>query len=292
MTANFIALGLIAAVSFLVPPIILLIVFMKNPIQRKGILLSFMIGGGIGVIFEWLIKEQGLTWLFNHTDLQSFSNSHFITYLFLVALAGALLAVVPECLVVVYGYKRQMSFAKAAMMGLGFAMAEAVTLAGYRSIATLVEMVKQTDTELYTGTGELFLSFFERCLMMVIHVGIVVSLVYFIENKIYVRGCLIALLCLLLESFVPGFLIAFSTPAYLELYTRSTALILVYVILFVMAVCCVMIMNMLRYSLQDGNVYSKQAIAAYQDRHKNSGESKNNAAAVTAKGSGKKGKKV
>lgn len=251
MTINIIALGLIAAVSILVPLAAALVVFIKSPYERKGSLISFFAGGCIGLVFEWFIKEQGLKWLFNHTDLQGFVNGHYLIYILCVSAAGALLAVIPEYLVIAYGYKRQMSFAKAVMMGLGFAMAEAVALAGYRSMTIMVEMLKNADAELQTDTKELFLSSFERCLMLVINVAIVAALVFFVENKMPVRGCIIAMICMVMASFVPGFLIAFSTKDYLQIYTRDTALWLVYIVLSVMALCGIVTLNGLKYSLND-----------------------------------------
>lgn len=251
MAVNLIGLGLIAAVSILVPLAAALAVFIKNPPERKGVIISFLAGGFIGLIFEWIIKEQGLKWLFNHTDLQGFVNGHYIIYILCVSVASALLAVIPEYLVIVYGFKSRMSFAKAVVMGLGFAMAEAVALAGYRSIAIIMELLKNADTELQMNTKELFLSSFERFLMLVINVAIVAALVFFIENKMSVRGFIIALICMVMSSFIPGFLIAFSTKDYLEIYTRDTALLLVYIVLSMMAFCSVVTLNVLKYSLKD-----------------------------------------
>lgn len=278
MTTNLFALGLIVAVSFFLPLILFLIVWIKTPIQRKGVFAAFITGVCIGLFFEWLIKEQGLKWLYNHTHLQKFVNSHYLCYVFLVALIGAILAVIPEYFVITYGYKRQMSFAKASVLGMGFAMVEAVTLVGYRSFATIVAIAGDADAKLETQTSELFLSSYERVLMFIIHIAIVVILAYFIENKMPVRGCMIALLCMVLESFVPGFLIAFSTTDYLELYTRNTALALVYVVLSVMAFCGMIILNALKYAMKDDKVYSRHAAVAYEEKrnkkHREKGERK------------------
>lgn len=264
MTVNIIALGITAVISVLVPLIILGIVIGKNPMERIGVLLAFLSGSAIYLLMEWGVKEQGLKILFNSTSLSDFMNQHYIPYLFLVALAGAILALIPELLVVQLLFKRQMSFAKASMLGLGYAMAEAVMLVGYRSFFTIVELLKDAETELNTTTVELYLSGYERILMMVIHIAIMAAFVYFIEQKIAVKGSIIVIVCLTLTAFLPGFFIAFSLKNYYEVYDRTVALVLVYVVLTMAAFCGGIVLNSLKYSFKDERIDSKQAVAAYR----------------------------
>lgn len=264
MTVSVAALGLTTVISIVVPLVILGIVIGKNPMERKGVLFAFLAGAGIYLLMEWGVKEQGLKLLFNHTSLSDFMNQHYIPYLLLIALVGAILALLPELLVVQLLFKRQMSFAKASMFGLGYAMAEAVMLVGYRSIFTIVELLKDSETELNTTTVELFLSGYERILMMVIHIAIMVAFVYFIEQKMTVRGSIIVIVCQTLAAFLPGFFIAFSLTNYYEIYDRTVALILVYVVLTMAAFCGGIVLNSLKYALKDERIDSKQAVAAYR----------------------------
>lgn len=115
----------------------------------------------------------------------------------------------------------------------------------------MVQILKNAGAGFQMDTKELFLSSFERCLMLVINVAVVAALVFFAENKMPVRGCIIAVICMAMASFIPGFLIAFSTKDYLEIYTRDTALCLVYIVLSVMAFCGAATLNALKYSLKD-----------------------------------------
>ena len=263
---NVIALGLTAIISVMVPLIILGIVIWKNPMERVGVLCSFFAGTGIYLLMEWGVKEQGLKILFNETSLPDFMNRHYIPYLLLVAIAGAILAFLPELLVVCLLFKRQMSFAKAVMFGMGYAMAEAVILVGYRSIYTIVELLQKPETDINTTTTELFLSGYERILMMVIHIAIIIAFVYFIEQKMVLLGSIIIMICLTLAAFLPGFLIAFSLKNYYEVYDRSVALLLIYILLTVAAFCGGIVINSLKYSLKDERIDSKQAIAAYRKK--------------------------
>lgn len=264
MTANVIALGLTAVISIVAPLIILGSVIWKNPMERKHVVLMFLAGAGSYLLMEWGLKEQTLKALFNHTSFSEFVNGHYIPYLLLVALAGAVLALIPALLVVCILLKKQVSFAKASMYGLGYATAEAVMLAGYRCIFSIIELVKNPETELNTTTVELFLSCYERILVMLIHIAVMVVLVYFIEQKMAVRGSVIAVLCLTMASFLPGFFIAFTLKNYYEVYDRNVALILVYVVLTMAAFCSGIVLNGLKYSLKDERIDSKQVIAEYR----------------------------
>ena len=266
MVMNIIALGLTAVISIIVPLVVLGIVIWKNPMERKQVFLAFLTGAGSYLVMEWGVKEQGLKALFNYTSFSEFANEHYIPYLFVVAFAGAVLALIPALLVVCILFKKQMSFAKASMYGLGYAMAEAIMLAGYRCIFSIIELVKNSETELNTTTVELFLSGYERILVMLIHIAIMVVLVYFVEQKMSVKGSLIAVLCLTMASFLPGFFIAFSLENYYEVYDRNVALTLVYIVLTVAAFCSGIVLNGLKYALKDERIDSKQAIAAYRKK--------------------------
>ena len=251
MTLEIIALILTAVVSIIIPLVVLGVLIARNRKQWKGIGLLFVLGAVVYVAMEWGLKEHGLAWLFNHTKFMDFMNNHYIPYLLVVAFAGAVFAVLPMTLMVVAVFKKQVSFAKAIAFGLGYTMLESTLLIGYKSINTVVELVKESETELNTTSTELFLSSYERVLLMVIHIAIVVTLVYFIEHKMTVQGNLIAVFCHTLVSFLPGFFIAFTLTNYYEVYDRSIALILVYIVLTAAAISSLIILNSFKYELSD-----------------------------------------
>ncbi|MCM1179097.1 MAG: hypothetical protein NC347_02480 [Clostridium sp.] len=266
MTADIIALALTAVVSMVVPLVILGIVWKKNPMERMGIFVTFGLGVVIYFVMQWGLKEHGLQYLFNHSSLMVFMNKHYILYMLCVAFAGAVFALIPQMLVLVVIFKKQMSFAKASMLALGYAMAESAALTGYRSISTIVAYFTRDDVEINTSTAELFMSCYERILFMVILTAVMVSLVYFVEQKMPVRGFLIALVCHTLLYFLPGFLIAFTTVSYIEVFDRTTALSLSYIVLTAGAVAGIAVMNALQYALRDERVDSKQAVTAFQKK--------------------------
>ena len=266
MTANIVALSIAAFISIILPLVILGIVIYKNPMERWGIAATFLTGAGIYIVMQWGAKEHGLSYLFNHTAFSDFMNEKYILYLLCVAVVGAAFTMIPMLVLVCLVWKRQISFGKAAMMGLGYAMAEAVMLIGYRSIMTIIELLKESDTGINTATVELFLSGYERILMIIIEVAIIVAFIYFVEQKMSIRGSIIMVVCQTLTSFLPGFLIAFSLEKYYEVYSRELALVLVYIVLTVAAFSAVVVLYSLKYELKDEKVDSRQAVIAYQKK--------------------------
>lgn len=251
MTLEIVALALTAYISIILPLIVLGIIIKKNREYWRGIIVVFLCGMLIYTVTQWGIKEHGLSWLFNHTNLSDLLNNHYILYLLIVALIGALLTTMVQAVVVILPFERNLSFAKAIAFGLGYGMLESALLIGIKSINTIVEMMKESEAELNTNSTELFLSGYERILIMIIEIGIVVVLIYFIEQNMFGRGAVIAVVCYTLVSFLPSFFIAFSLKDYYEVYDRSIALILIYIILTVAAFTSLVVMNAYKYRLKD-----------------------------------------
>ncbi|MGN0155141.1 MAG: hypothetical protein ACI4A3_11890 [Lachnospiraceae bacterium] len=266
MVMEIAALAVNVGVSFIIPLIIAGILLAKNPMERKRIFLLFVSGVLIYFIMQWGIKEHGLAFLFNHTELTAFMEQHYIPYLLLVALAGAVLAILPELVIIVVLLKWQISFKKAVAFGLGYTAMESVMLVGYKSAFTIFEICRDSSAELSTSAAELFLSGYERVLMSIIQIALVVAFIYFAEQKMVVRGCIIKVFCHTLAAFLPAFFIAFSLTNYYEVYDRSVALLLVYIVLTAAAFCSLVVLNSLKYQLRDETVDSPKAVAAYREK--------------------------
>ncbi len=246
MTTEIMALAVDAIVSIIIPLIILGIIITKNREQWKGILGIFICGSVIYVAMQWGIKEHGLTWLFNNTDFMDFMNAHYLIYLLVVAFAGAILVALPQLFVVIVLFKRKVSYAKALAFSMGYSMTASTLLIGVRSINTIIELIKGTEFEIETTATELFLSGYERILILIIEAAIIVSIVYFAEKKRALRGGAIAVFFYTMISFLPGFFLAFTLPDFFEVFDRSIALAMIYVILTATAIAGLVILNILK----------------------------------------------
>lgn len=249
MTMEIAALAVTAIISFMIPFAVFICILKKGQVRKLSLLLLFVIGSVIYLAMQWGIKEQGLAWLFNHTNFMDFMNAHYIPYLLVVAAAGSVLALLPVFFVCII-WKKQISFLEGVVLGLGYTMTESIRQVGIRSVNTIVELAKGSDMELNSTSVELFLTGYERILMSVIQIAIFIIFIYFIEQNMAVRGGLIAVFCHMLTAFLPGFFIAFSLKDYFEVYDRSAALLLVYVVLTAAAVTGAVILYNLRYALK------------------------------------------
>ena len=237
-------------ISILIPLVIWIILLIKNKEERKGMVILFLLGALFYACMQWVIKQEGLAYLFNHTDFKSFMDNHYIPYLLVVALAGALLAVIPEVITIML-FNKKITFKQAVAMGLGYTMTESAFLIGYPGVMTIVEVVNNKDTEFNTTAGELFLSGYERILLTIIGTCLIVILIYYIEQKMTVIGVTIKVICQTLIAFMPGFFIAFSTSDYLEVFDRSFTLVMVYVVLTAAAVCSLAVLNSVKWKMYE-----------------------------------------
>lgn len=246
MTLEIIALVVNAIISIIVPFVVLGVTIRQNKDQWKGVLAAFLCGGLVYIAMQWGVKEHGLTWLFNNNNIMDFAEQHYIFYMLLIALVGAALTVFGQVLVVAVPFRKMMTAGKAISFSIGYSMVEATWLVGVSSINTLVEMLKGTEVDLDTSVVELFLSGYERILFFVIEMAITLILIYFVQHRMAMKGLLIALLCYTLVFFLPGFFIAFSLPEYLEVFSRSTTLVMVYIVLTASAFASIVIMKVCR----------------------------------------------
>ena len=249
MTMEIAALAVSAIISFIVPPVIFICTLIKGQGKKLSLLMFFLTGAVIYVAMQWGIKEHGLAWLFNHTDFMDFMNNHYIPYLLVVSVTGAILAFLPVLLVCIIR-KKLVSFPEGVVLGLGYTMAESVLLIGIRSVNTIVELLKGSDMELNSTSGELFLTGYERILMSVIQITIIIVFIYFIEQNMILRGSLLAIFCHMIATFLPGFFIAFSLKDYFEVYDRSVALVLIYIVLTAAAFTGGVVLYSLRHLLK------------------------------------------
>ena len=238
-------------ICFLIPLIIWVVVVFKNKAERKGEIILFVLGALFYTGIQFGIKQQGLTFLFKHTKLLDFMSNHYIPYIFLVALAGAILAVIPEWITIRFVYRRKVTFKQAISFGLGYTIAETGFITCYPDIEAIVMYIKDRTNEITVSLKSIVLSGFERVLMTIVGTGLIVILVYFVEQRMDIRGIILKVFCHMLVLFLPGFFIAFSTKEYLEVFDSSVTLVMVYVVLAAAAICSYAVMDSLKWRMYE-----------------------------------------
>ncbi len=248
---EYAALGTIVFVSVILPVIILAGMFYKsdNRNLKNGLLL--ITGVLHYLLLQWGIKEHGLQWMFRHAGLQEFMEKHYLLYLFLIALVGAIFLYVVSFLIFNFCVKRNYTMHHIILYGLSYCTCEAVFLSGITSINTIIQLVKGVDEQYTINISELFLSAYERVLIAILEIGILVALAFFIQNGKLVFGTVLSVFCGTLIGFLPGFFIAFSTKNFLEIYSRNVALILIYILLSFAAITSIVVIYSLRFSFRE-----------------------------------------
>ncbi|MGN0437664.1 MAG: hypothetical protein ACI4F4_04010 [Lachnospiraceae bacterium] len=250
-------------IACIVLPIILITVFLIKEEEGRIKQVIFLVSAVIlYLVMQWGLKEKGLQWLYNHKhitgfDMMKFTSNHHLLHLFLVSLAGALFLYGVSCILFRFVWKRNYSFRNILYYSLGYCTCEACMLAGIRSIRTIIVCVKGTEGELASSVTELFLSSYERILIMMIQTALLVMLAYFIQKRHSMAGFMISLFVGTFVSFLPAFFILFSTAEFLELYSRTVALIIVYSFLTVAAITGIVIILNLIYAFETKNIQKK-----------------------------------
>lgn len=260
---EYAALGTIVFASMILPAIVWIVLMIKEKNRRIRQMILSLCGAVLYFVMQWGIKEKGLQWLYNHKsttgiDMNQFSINHYFLNLFLVSLVGALFLYGVTGVLLRFVFKKNYSYRNIIFYGLGYCISEAVMLAGIRSIETIVAMVQKSEGVLSTSVTELFLSAYERILIMVIEIALLVILAYFVQKGHTVSGVAITVLCNTLFGFLPAFFLAFSTVQYLSLYSRTTALVMIYVFLSVSALTGIVILWNFRYSFTTEIVQKKR----------------------------------
>lgn len=260
---EYLGLGSIIGICIVLPLVVFGICLVKEKEKKLVQVGYFLWGCVIYLLTQWGIKEQGLQWLFNHEkvtgiNMNSILSEHYLWYVFGISLTGAMLLYLVSCLVFAIVFKRRYTGKNIFMFGLGFGTAEAIHLAGLKSVWTLIEMARGTEGEIGTSPAELFLSGYERVLFLIIHMSLLFVMAYMIQKKRYI-GLPVIIFCESLAGFLPGFFLAFSTTKFLEIYSRNTALIIIYILLTLFALTGLGLMGYFRYSFEKTHCIEKKA---------------------------------
>lgn len=248
---ELISLILLVCVSIIIPVIVWIVLLAKGKGQRLGIFFLFVVSAAFYIGISWWLKQYILAYMFENMGLSDFMINHYILYLLVVALFGALLAVVPEWITIRLICRRKVTFMQAISMGIGYCAAESTMLVGYKAVNTLIDIFKNGQSQLEQSTGDILLTSFERFLLTIIGTGLIVIFIHWIEEKSDFKAVIFKVLAQAFVAFIPGFLIAFSTEDFLEVFDRSTTLIMSYVILSAAAFACFILIDSLKWKMYE-----------------------------------------
>lgn len=226
----------IAFVCVILPLIVFGILFVKTKGKRVRLTVLFLIGAVIYFATQWLIKEKGCMWLIRNTNIFQKLYDYYFMYIFVIALIGTIVLFLTLTIVFRYIYKSNYDLSDCISIGLGYSICEAVLVAGITSINCIISYFNGTQQETSPYVGELFLSAYERVIVTMIHIGLISVLAYMIQKKKGVAGFVLVSFAGALFDFLPDFFLSFSTSAFLELYSRNVALIMIYLVLTTAAV--------------------------------------------------------
>ncbi|MCR5702494.1 MAG: YhfC family intramembrane metalloprotease [Lachnospiraceae bacterium] len=248
---ELLSLFLIVGVSIVIPVIVWIILLAKGKNQRIGIFLLFLVSAAFYVGVSWWLKQYILSYLFVNTGFENFMREHYALYMLVVALAGALLAVIPEWITVRLICRRKITYMQALAMGIGYCAAESTMLVGYKAVNTLIDIIKNGQKEIGQSTSDLLLTSLERFLLTIIGTGLIVIFIHWIEEKSDIKAVLFKAIAQGIIAFIPGFLVAFSTEDFLEVFDRSTTLIMVYIILGAAAFASFIVTDSLKWKMYE-----------------------------------------
>lgn len=257
------AMCLTLAVSLLLP-IVLLIVYAVTH-RGKKVVSAWFLGAAGFFVMQVLLRLPILSVLGLLPGFQSFAMEHYVIYALILAFTAGLFEVIGRYVVARILHK-ELTFHRGIAAGLGHGGIEAMVLIGTTYINNLVysvminsgtfdTIVSQTaalgvDTSslisakeaLITTPAALFcLAGYERILTMLCHTAMTLIVFYFVYKKQDIKGILICLASHTLLDGVSALLNGASTVYMGEILSQTTAYVLVYLFLTLMAAAAIVI---------------------------------------------------
>lgn len=232
----------IAFVCVILPLVVFGVLLAKTKGKRIRLIALFFIGAVIYFATQWFVKEKGCMWLIRNTNIFQKLYDFYFLYIFVIALIGTIVLFLSLTIVFHFIYKNNYDLSDCISIGLGYSMCEAVLVAGITSIKCIISYFNGTQQATSPYVAELFLSAYERVIVTIIHIGLISILAYMIQKQKGMVGFVLVSFAGALFDFLPDFFLSFSTSAFLELYSRNAALIMIYLVLTTAAVTALAIL--------------------------------------------------
>lgn len=245
-------------VSAILPFALLVIYALKN--KGKGIWSAWLLGVAGFFVMQLVIRTPILNLLATTQGFMSFATEHFVPYCLIMAFTAALFEVIGRYVVAKF-MSKNLSFERGIAAGLGHGGIEAIVIIGLPYLnnlfyigminsGTFDGVVEQTaalgvdttsllaikDNLLHMNSAIYLLAGYERILTMILQVALSLVVCYFVSRKEDWKGILICLICHFLVDFVAPLVNGCSTQYVGNLISTTTAYIIVYVFLTMVAV--------------------------------------------------------
>ena len=253
-------------ISSILPLVIWIVYALKN--KRKCVFTAWLLGAAGFFIMQIIIRIPILNMLALTAGFQSFVAKHYVLYCLVVAFTAGLFELIGRYAVAKVMAKN-LSYEKGFAAGLGHGGIEAIIVIGMTYLNNLLYIgminsgafdgiVEQTaalgvdtasliaikDALIDTNSAVFLLAGYERILTMILHVALSLLVCYFVCKKQELKGILICLVCHWMVDFVAPLVNGMATEYMGNMISQTTAYIIVYVFLTIVAVASVMaIMN-------------------------------------------------
>lgn len=260
-------------ISLLLPVAALIVYGVKN--KGRGVWSAWLLGAAGFAVMQVAIRLPILSVLSLIPAFVEFSAEHYVLYCFILALTAGLFEVAGRY-VVAKLMSKKLTCTRGIAAGMGHGGIEAMLIVGMTYVNNLIYIVMinsgQFDTivqqtaamgvdtaslvalkEALVGTNAaiFLLAGYERILTMTFHVALSLLVCYFVSRKKDVLGILICLVCHCAADFVTPLANGLATPYMGNRISTTTAYVIVYIFLTVVAVLSVLLIR--RISRKWGN---------------------------------------
>ncbi len=265
-TSTLITVIITFLISSILPLVIWIVYALKN--KGKGVFTAWLLGAAGFFIMQIIIRIPILNMLALTAGFQSFVAKHYVLYCLVVAFTAGLFELIGRYAVAKVMAKN-LSYEKGFAAGLGHGGIEAIIVIGMTYLNNLLYIgminsgtfdgiVEQTaalgvdtasliaikDALIDTNSAVFLLAGYERILTMILHVALSLLVCYFVCKKQDLKGILICLVCHWMVDFVAPLVNGMATEYMRNMISQTTAYIIVYVFLTIVAVASVVsIMN-------------------------------------------------
>ncbi len=266
--STLVAVVITVLITFILPFIIYIIYGSKN--KGKGVWSAWLLGSSGFFVVQILIRIPLLNILSTKTEFITFAENHYLLYIFLLAFTAGLFEVIARYAVAKI-MRKNLTYKRGIAAGLGHGGIESILIVGVTYVTNLFyilaintgsyevmieEYTKQgldvstlatlKDTFINTNSSIFYLAGYERLLTMIFHVALSLLVCYLVSRKKDVLAIVLGLFIHCFIDFVAAFLNSLSTNYLGNVLSITTAYIITYSVLTIVAVVSIFVIRWIK----------------------------------------------